>query len=177
MGQTLMEKVQQGRGDDDDERYDNTCCPVYQEPKDARRWCREVFRGMEHVHLRLNVGSKHGIIRDLKLTNVGIQSGQDGRMHAKIFDMGSFTLQAAAHGGFSFGYPPASPGFVSPEVIREWAFDFKTDMYSFGALVWVVLTGGFTSTCEPPHAPQRESYDGYGYSVHYDDYKLLHQVI
>merc|ERR1712176_1546251 len=45
--------------------------------------------------------------------------------------------------------PPGSPCYVAPEVILRAQYDYRVDLYSFGVLVWVVLTGGLISEKDP----------------------------
>lgn len=143
----------------------------YREHPDARLCCQDVFSGLEHVHKKLRIGTRNGLVRDLKPLNVGVTANHpDGRHHAKILDMGNFSLEAWEFGFFRSGAPPASPGYVSPEMIRAWTYDYKTDIYSFGALVWVLLTGG-----EGGGVPS--NFNGRDIRSCYNDYEILNEEI
>jgi len=70
---------------------------------------------------------------------------------AKIIDFG-WARFGPAHGPFSFGganpqgylqvVPPGTPGYLAPEIYSQEPHDHRCDFYTFGVLIWMVLTGG-----------------------------------
>lgn len=82
-----------------------------------------------------------------------------------------------ATGDWTFGVPPGSPGYIAPEIVKGQSYDQSADLYSFGVLMWIILTGGLkmkhddeegnvkTSEPMPPCAKR----------MHMFDYKSLSQ--
>lgn len=82
--------------------------------------------------------------RDLKPENVLVTRSTAGRDYAKVLDFGLAKLDRRA------GAPRndterqqivGTPYFMAPEQIRGEAIDARTDIYSFGALMFELLTG------------------------------------
>ena len=112
-----------------------------------------------------------GIVhRDLKPANILLT--RDGR--AKILDFGLARLQAARSDADStatmrteFGVVMGTPGYMSPEQVRGLPADHRSDIFSFGVILYELLSGrrafeGETSVevmaaivrQEPPELPQ-----------------------
>ncbi|KAK8888329.1 hypothetical protein M9Y10_039396 [Tritrichomonas musculus] len=93
----------------------------------------EIAFGMLHIH-------EHGMIhRDLKLENVMINY----IFEAQLIDFGLVhvdemknTMESMTKGVGTFAY-------MSPEMSKEEDYDNKTDVYSFGVLLWVLFTRRF----------------------------------
>jgi len=137
----------------------------YALPRLARNWISQIFLGLEHVHLHMNL-----LLRDLKIENVVLSD----RDFAKLTDFGLGRFGAESNGSWSFGTPPGSPGYISPEVLREERYGWKADLYSFGAVVWVLLTGGVTDskTPRPPISDGERNFKRY-----FEDWQLLRKCI
>lgn len=145
----------------------------YQRPPKTMAWIGQVFLGLEHLHKTMNV-----LLRDLKPDNVVL----DPLERAKLTDFGFGRFGAESKGNWTFGSPAGTPGYVSPELIREEAYDTKTDIYSFGVLVWLVLTGGISNGDIKEPTPPRLDFikrapRGMQYKIYYDDYLLLRNLI
>ena len=98
----------------------------------------------------LAVAHSRGVIhRDIKPSNVMLAMTADGGVHVKLLDFGiakvldvdDNTLQDLTKTGEALG----TPLYMSPEQIQTNQVDFRSDLYSFGCLIYVCLTGN------PPH--------------------------
>ena len=92
------------------------------------------------------LGEAHelGIVhRDLKPENVLITRTTGGRDYAKVLDFGLAKLDQARAPTTETGKQQivGTPYFMSPEQIRGDEVDARTDIYSFGALMFELLTG------------------------------------
>jgi serine/threonine protein kinase len=113
---------------------------AYTPPKEALPWIGQIFLGLEHMHKRMKL-----MLRDLKPDNVVI----DHNRVAKLTDFG-FGKAGILAQGWSFGHPLGTPGYIAPEMLnKRGQHTFKADLYSYGVLVWVVLSGGCKSLPYP----------------------------
>jgi eukaryotic-like serine/threonine-protein kinase len=98
----------------------------------------QIARGLASAH-------EHGIIhRDLKPENIFVC--KDGR--AKILDFGLAKLTQAAASGDTVTFEHTQPGvlmgtvaYMAPEQIRGRAADQRSDVFSFGAVLYEMLSG------------------------------------
>lgn len=90
----------------------------------------EIAEAMRYVH-------KRGLIhRDLKPSNILI--GSDGGI--RVSDFGIATLQSTDdQSTTSVG---GTQKFMAPELLREEKYDEKVDVYSFGVLLFFIVSGG-----------------------------------
>lgn len=91
---------------------------------------REALAGLEHAHAR---GVVH---RDVKPDNIFIEAG--GRV--KLVDFGLARVQAATT-MTSVGAVMGSPGYISPEVVDGRHVGPRSDVFSFGVVLYEMLTG------------------------------------
>lgn len=140
----------------------------YESPTPVPRWIGQVFLALEHLHIRVGA-----ILRDLKPENVVIS--QHGCAKLTDFGFGRFGAEAAG-GGWTFGMPPGSPGYIAPETLLNEGSGFQADLYSYGVLVWVLLTGGviYDPTPRPPLGKRRSPND---YVAHTNDWLYLQQCL
>lgn len=99
---------------------------------------RDIAEGMNHLHSH----SPPIIHRDLKSTNVMLSNGV-----AKVSDFGLST----AHSLFVKGRVVDNPMWLAVEVIRGEAFSLKSDVYSYGIILWELIT------CQPPFREHLEA--------------------
>jgi len=119
---------------------------AYQAPAQAPIWLGQVYLGLEHLHLQLQM-----LHRDVKPQNVAV----DAKGNVKLVDFGFSRFGVASNGQFEFGVPPGTAEYVSPEVLLRQPYGYSADLYSFGVLIWMLLAGGLkdaTKTYKPPCA-------------------------
>eukprot|EP00931_Biecheleriopsis_adriatica_P076307 TRINITY_DN50028_c0_g1_i1.p1 TRINITY_DN50028_c0_g1~~TRINITY_DN50028_c0_g1_i1.p1 ORF type:complete len:1105 (+),score=179.75 TRINITY_DN50028_c0_g1_i1:37-3315(+) len=136
---------------------------AYEPPAQAILWIGQVFLGLEHMHLRMDT-----LLRDLKPENVVLNDAGC----AKLTDFGFGKFGVESSGGWSFGMPTGSPGYVAPEVLRQEVYDYRADLYSLGVLVWVVMTGGLLNKRDPLPPIGRMRFQGQ-FSAHFRDCEML----
>lgn len=88
----------------------------------------QILRALNYLHSR---GIYHF---DIKPQNILVQMKEDVPVEAKIIDFGlaGFTSPRKKVG---------TPSYMAPEVIQGGVLDGRTDLYSFGILIYKVLTG------------------------------------
>lgn len=100
----------------------------------------QISEGLEQAHER---GVVH---RDLKPGNVIVQVDDKGQEVAKIVDFGIARLNRRESGEqhaslTGQGNTCGTPAYMSPEQCRGESVDARTDIYSFGCLLFELLTG------------------------------------
>lgn len=106
------------------------------------QWMAQVAGAVEAVH---NAGMIH---RDLKPSNIFLHQGSGGRSRIKLLDFGIARLadqSALTMTGAAFG----TPQYMSPEQIFAEPLDHRTDIYSFGVLLYEALAGRVPFDGEP----------------------------
>ena len=104
----------------------------------VQRIATEVALGLDHVH------GKGWVHRDVKPDNVLV--ADDGQV--KLIDLAIAARSAGLIGKLLGTKPPpqGSPSYMSPEQIRGQALDARSDIYSFGCMLFELLAG------RPPYA-------------------------
>src|SRR5215510_1198223 len=98
----------------------------------------QVALGLAAVH------EQHLVHRDIKPTNVMVRLKEDRSVMAKIIDLGlAKTLdESASEAGISSpGAFVGTPAFASPEQLAGVGVDIRSDLYSLGVTLWVMVTG------------------------------------
>ncbi|MGE3630601.1 MAG: serine/threonine-protein kinase PknK [Sandaracinaceae bacterium] len=104
------------------------------EPSEVIALARRVASGLEALHA---AGAVH---RDLKPSNLFLPNGE---VHlAKILDIGIARLSHTQFGLTAMTAPGAlvgTPSYIAPEQARGHGVDARTDLYSFGIVLWECL--------------------------------------
>lgn len=105
----------------------------------ALRYFVEIADGLAHAH-------RHGVVhRDIKPSNVMLEGSDELERVARIVDFGVAHMRRVDSDDQGFestgGNIIGSPGYVSPEVVSGGKADQRSDVYSFGCLMFETLTG------------------------------------
>jgi serine/threonine protein kinase len=98
----------------------------------------QVAAGLAAVH------EQNLVHRDIKPTNIMVRVKEEGGVTAKIIDLGlAKTLdESASEAGISSpGAFVGTPEFASPEQFAGVGVDIRSDLYSLGVTLWVMVTG------------------------------------
>src|SRR6202047_691956 len=99
---------------------------------------RQVAAGLAAVH------EQNLVHRDIKPTNIMVRLKEERGVTAKIIDLGlAKTLdESASEAGISSpGAFVGTPEFASPEQFAGVSVDIRSDLYSLGVTLWVMVTG------------------------------------
>lgn len=99
---------------------------------------RHLLNALDTIH------SANIIHRDLKPENLIFAS--DDLSSIKISDFGLSTKQKEAKLFLRCG----SPGYVGPEILNDEGYDTKTDLFSLGIIVYIMITGKFVFSGKSP---------------------------
>jgi eukaryotic-like serine/threonine-protein kinase len=97
-------------------------------PEEIINISKQICAGLDHAH-------HHGVIhRDVKPANIMLEP--DGT--AKIMDFG---IAKSGGGLTSTGQVLGTPNYMAPEQVRGHALDGRTDLFSFGVMLYEMTTG------------------------------------
>src|ERR1700730_12204768 len=108
------------------------------EVKLALEIATQVAAGLAAVH------EQHLVHRDIKPTNIMVRLKEQGGVTAKIIDLGlakTVDESASEAGISSSGAFAGTPEFASPEQFAGVQVDIRSDLYSLGVTLWVMVTG------------------------------------
>jgi serine/threonine protein kinase/tetratricopeptide (TPR) repeat protein len=108
------------------------------EVKLALEIATQVAAGLAGVHKQKLVH------RDIKPNNIMVSVDEGGTVAAKIIDLGLAKTvgQTASEAGISLpGAFAGTPEFASPEQFAGIGVDIRSDLYSLGVTLWVMVTG------------------------------------
>src|ERR1700757_802086 len=108
------------------------------EAKQALEIVTQVAAGLAAIH------EQNLVHRDIKPTNIMVRLKEEGGVTAKIIDLGLAKTpdESASEAGISS--PGAFVGtaqFASPEQFGGVGVDIRSDLYSLGVTLWVMVTG------------------------------------
>jgi tetratricopeptide (TPR) repeat protein len=107
------------------------------EPKLALEIASQVAAGLEAIHMQ------NLVHRDIKPTNIMVQQDSRGVL-AKIIDLGLAKIVDGPDAATAISTPGSftgTPVFASPEQFAGVGVDIRSDLYSLGVTLWVMLTG------------------------------------
>lgn len=104
-------------------------------PERAVYIVREAAKGLDSAHRR---GLLH---RDVKPANILVAEDADGEDQVLVTDFGIARALDQTTALTSTGAMPATLPFASPEQIEGQALDHRSDIYSLGCTLYVMLTG------------------------------------
>jgi serine/threonine protein kinase len=105
----------------------------------------QVARALRKAH-------NHGVVhRDLKPANIMVRPDEDGFDFVKVLDFGLLKLFSPDHGEVEGAFTDealttagslmGTPGYMAPEQAVGEAIDSRADIYSFGVMMFQMLTG------------------------------------
>src|SRR5215469_2238177 len=98
----------------------------------------QVAGGLAAVH------DQNLVHRDIKPRNIMVRLKEEGGVTAKIIDLGlaKTLVESASEAGISSpGAFVGTPEFASPEQFAGVGVDIRSDLYSLGVMLWVMVTG------------------------------------
>src|SRR5271170_8149574 len=98
----------------------------------------QVTAGLAAVH------EQNLVHRDIKPTNIMVRLKEERSVTAKIIDLGlaKTLVESASEAGISSpGAFVGTPEFASPEQFGGVSVDIRSDLYSLGVTLWVMVTG------------------------------------
>lgn len=122
------------------ELFDRIVQKSYYNEKEARDVCMILFESIGHCH------SQNIAHRDLKPENL-LLADEENDSNIKIADFG---FAKKVYTPNSLTTQCGTPGYVAPEILEGVAYDTKSDMWSLGVIVYILL-GGY-----PPFIEQNQ---------------------
>ncbi|KAH3765931.1 serine/threonine-protein kinase STY17 [Pelomyxa schiedti] len=99
------------------------------------RISEEIAQGMCFLH------RNRVLHRDLKPANVLISTlSPDAKQHIKISDFGTARIATDVSVTAKYTACVGTLAFTAPEVLSSKAYDWKADVYSYGVLIWCIIT-------------------------------------
>uniref|UniRef100_A0AAG5CYD8 mitogen-activated protein kinase kinase kinase n=1 Tax=Anopheles atroparvus TaxID=41427 RepID=A0AAG5CYD8_ANOAO len=101
-------------------------------------WAIQIARGMKYLHCEAPISVLH---RDLKSSNILIsESVQHGHLHNKTLKITDFGLAREAYRTTRMS-AAGTFAWMPPEVIKSGTYSKASDVWSYGVLLWELLTG------------------------------------
>ncbi|KAL0222895.1 hypothetical protein P9112_002285 [Eukaryota sp. TZLM1-RC] len=95
-------------------------------------WSRQLLFALDYLH-----NTKHTVHRDIKLSNVFLTNCGT----IKLGDFGSAALTKTLNNTGGLDTLIGTPCFMAPEVVRQEKYGRRSDVFSFGAVVYSLVTG------------------------------------
>ncbi len=104
-------------------------------------WGIQIVQAMQVVH---DAGLIH---RDLKTSNIFLARRRDGEEMVKLLDFGIVRPEGSEL--TATGVALGTPSYMSPEQVRNTLVDRRSDIYSFGVLLFKLVTGRMPFSGDP----------------------------
>ncbi len=114
---------------------------------------RQAASSLDAVH---DAGIVH---RDLKAGNIFVTTDADGNDWVKLLDFGIAKLnhgQGKAIGDSLAGVAAGTPEYMSPEQVMGQDVDHRSDIYSFGVVLYQIVTGQVPFRADTPEETARK---------------------
>src|SRR5262245_29800642 len=108
------------------------------EVKLALEIAAQVAAGLAAIH------EQNLVHRDIKPTNIMVRLKEEGGVTAKIIDLGLAKTREESASEAAISSPgvfAGTPEFASPEQFAGVGVDIRSDLYSLGVTLWVMVTG------------------------------------
>lgn len=120
----------------------NSLSDLFKEPRSIKM--KGIVRILSEVASALDYAHSKGVVhRDLKLQNILL----DDQRHAYLSDFGIARLVDGTR-LTATGQVAGTPMYMSPEQIRGRLVDYRSDIYSFSVMAYLLLTGFYPFTGE-----------------------------
>ncbi len=113
------------------ELFDRIVAKQYYNELDARECIVTILRAMEYIH------ENKIAHRDLKPENLLLRSPNDDN-DVKIADFG---FAKRCKGPDCLKTQCGTPGYVAPEILRGQPYDYSSDMWSMGVIMYIIIGG------------------------------------
>jgi len=130
----------------------NYMCTVFPTEAQLARISIEILRGLSYMH------SKHILHKDIKSENILFNS----KMQIKLADFGNSTQVDEETGKAESQEAVGTCYWMAPEIINEEEHDGKVDVWSFGVVLFEMITG------LPPYNDVKDSEEVKSLIVKYD---------
>ena len=96
----------------------------------------QILDVLGHAH------TQHIVHRDLKTANIIVTTARNGEPRAKVLDFGISSIMGSKRGSITkTGDVFGTPGYMSPEQLRGEEVGPASDLYAFGAILFLMLEG------------------------------------
>jgi serine/threonine protein kinase len=117
--------------------------PEFPDPREVVRIATEIASGLAALH---DSGLIH---RDIKPANIWLEAPGD---RVKILDLGLVRSVREDTQLTEAGIVVGTPAYMSPEQVRGWPLDARTDLFSFGCVLYALCTGRAPFEADNPMA-------------------------
>ena len=117
--------------------------------QELRRLLSQACDGLAAIH---GVGIVH---RDLKPENMWVVRAEDGETSIKLLDFGISKMEGAKK-LTQTGVPIGTPYYISPEQLATQTADARSDIYTFGVILYEVFSGRLPFLADSPLALMKQ---------------------